>query len=83
MTNLHATASAIDVVPVTPSDVADLDTQARAIRCRGDGDSGLIRVTTAKGSVRNTYIAAGELLTVQVVRVHATGTTATNLEALI
>ena len=74
---------AIDLVPVAPDDATDLPTPARAVRCRPDGAAGTLRVTTAAGEVRNTHIAVGEILTVQVLRVHNTGTTATNLEAII
>lgn len=80
---LGSTDSAVDAVPIVPSDGTDLPVVARAIRCRGDSNSGTLRVTTLSGSVRNTYIGSGELLTLQVTRVHATGTTATGLEAMV
>ena len=72
-----------DLVPVTPNDAADLAKPARVIRCRPDGAAGTLRITTFDGAVRNTYIAAGEELQIATLRVHATGTTATNLEAII
>lgn len=72
-----------DLVPITPNNDADLPTPARAIRCRGDGTAGTVRITTLTGQVRNTYIAAGETLLVVAFRVHATGTSATGLEAYI
>lgn len=72
--------SAIDLVPVTPSDTTDLEIAARALRIAG---AGTLRVTTAAGNVRNTNVAADEFLTLQVKRVHATGTTATGIEAMI
>lgn len=74
---------AVDLVPISPSDDADLETACRAIRCRPDGADGTLRITTLAGSVRNTRITAGEVLMVATVRVHLTGTTATNLEALL
>lgn len=72
-----------DLVPVTPNDGTDLPVAGRAIRCRGDGTSGTLRITVVGGATRNTHIAAGETLTVGVQRVHATGTTATGLEVYI
>lgn len=74
---------AIDLPPIAPNDNENLPKSARAIRCRGDGTAGTVRVTTAVGEVRDTYIMAGEMLIVQVMRVHATGTTATGLEAIV
>lgn len=76
-----ATATAFDLVPITPDNNNDLPTAARAIRCTGQG--GTLRITTMAGNVRNTVIAANEVLGVAAVRVHSTGTTATLLEALL
>lgn len=73
----------IDLVPITPSDSVDLPTAARMIRCRPTGAAGTIRVTTAAGQVRNSAIALGETLNLSVTRVHATGTAATGLEAVL
>lgn len=72
-----------DLVPITPSDSTNLAKPARVIRCRPDGASGTLRITTFDGNVRNTYISAGGELQIATLRVHATGTTATNLEAII
>lgn len=72
-----------DLVPVTVSDDNDLPTHARALRCNPDGTGGTLRFTAWNGQVRNTSIAAGELLPVAARRVHQTGTTATGLEAVI
>lgn len=74
------TASAVDIVPVTPSDTVNLWAWARAIRAQ---TGGTLRITTYNGEVRNTFIADGETLPVCVSRVHATGTTATGIEALL
>ncbi|WP_165799462.1 spike base protein, RCAP_Rcc01079 family [Sphingomonas oleivorans] len=74
---------AVDLVPIVPNDGTDLPARARGIRCRPDGVAGTLRITTEAGQVRNSYISAGELLPVGVLRVHASGTAATNLEALI
>ena len=81
--SVGAESPAFDLVPITPNDSTDLVTAARAIRCQPTGSAGTLRITTQAGEVRNTSIAAGEVLTVVVVRVHATGTTATSLEAMI
>lgn len=74
---------ASDLVPVTPNDTTDLAEPGRAIRCRPDGAAGTLRFSTNTNVVRNTYIDAGETILVAVTRVHATGTTATNLEILV
>lgn len=75
------TFTAIDMVPITPNDGADLAISARAIRCVTG--AGTLRITTLAGNTRNTSIAVGEVLMCGAVRVHATGTTATGLEAMI
>ena len=73
----------LDLIPVTPNDSADLPAAGRAIRCRPDGAAGTVRFMPVGGeTLRNTAIAAGETINVAVQRVHATGTTATNLEVL-
>lgn len=74
---------ASDLVPVIPNDNTDLTEPGRAIRCRPDGAAGTLRFSNNAGVVRNTYIDAGETILVAVTRVHATGTTATNLEVLV
>jgi hypothetical protein len=81
---LDPTLPALDLVPVTPSDSTDLATPARSIRCLpSSGSGGTVRFTSWSGQVRNTEIATGETLPVFAVRIHATGTTATGLEAVI
>ncbi len=72
--------TALDLVPVTPSDSVDLLVNARAIRAQG---AGTLRLTTISGNLRNTNIAAGEVLLVGASRIHAAGTTATGIEAMI
>jgi len=72
-----------DLVPITPDNANDLPFPARAIRLPANGTAGTLRITTSAGNVRDTYIAAGEMLTVAVTRVHLTGTAATPLEALV
>ena len=81
LNGLGSDGAASDLVPITPSDSTDLTTPARAIRCTGD--AGTLRLTTMTGDVRNTTIAAKEVLMVVALRVHATGTDATGLEAMI
>ena len=71
---------ATDIIPVTPSDAADLSPNVRAIRVQ---TGGTLRITTGVGMVRNTFIADGELLPVYAQRIHATGTTATGIEGLL
>lgn len=73
----------VDLVPINPSDTEDLPVTARALRCRPDGAAGTLRFTAWNGMVSNTYIAAGETLLVIARRVHASGTTATKLEAYL
>ena len=73
----------LDLVPVTPSDTVDLASPGRAIRCRPDGAAGTLRFRAYDGTLRNTYIDAGETLLVAVTRIHSAGTTATNLEVYI
>ena len=75
-------ANSPDIFPITPTDDVDLADMARAIRCRPDGQAGTLRIKTAAGVVRNTYISVGEVLQVMAVQVHSAGTTATNLEGL-
>lgn len=83
MTNpdIYNTMVGLDLVPITPSDTVDLAAAARAIRCTGTG--GTLRMVTLKGILRDTVIAANEVLIVGSARVHATGTTATGLEAIV
>lgn len=79
----RGTMVAPDLVPVTPSDTVDLTLPGRAIRCRPDGVGGILRFHTNAGTVRNTYIAAGETILVACTRILDTGTDATNLEVYI
>lgn len=72
-----------DLVPVVPNDSTDLATAGRAIRCRSDGTGGTIRFVANSGVLRNSYIAPGETIWTPAIRIHSTGTTATNLEVYI
>ena len=71
---------ASDIIPVTPSDTVDLIKPSRAIRAQVGG---AIRITTGAGMPRDTFIGDGEVLLVYASRVHATGTTADQIEAMI
>lgn len=71
--------TAVDIIPVTPSNDANLPTFGRAIRAQGAGS---IHILTGNGNERTTPIGAGETLFVQVLKVFATGTTATGIEVL-
>lgn len=74
------TFTAIDLVPVTPNDSTDLAVFARGLRI---ATGGTLRITTLNGNVRNTNVKDGEVLLCASRRVHATGTTATGIEAMI
>lgn len=75
---LHSPAAV--VADVTPSDTVDLTAATRALNV---ATSGTVRVTTVRGSTATLYIAAGVAFPVRVTRVHASGTTATGITALI
>ncbi len=65
---------------VTPSDSTDLATSARSLWIGAAGD---VRLTTVGGdTVTFVGCTGGSLLPVRAARVHATGTTATNIIAL-
>lgn len=81
--SLGTSSQGTDLVPIVPSDTVDLPITARAIRCRPDGVAGTLRFVAFNGELRNTHIAAGETLMVLAKRVHATGTSATLLEAYL
>lgn len=69
-----------DLAPVTPSDTVDLAIPARALRI---GTGGTLRFTSLAGVVRNTDVTDNELFLFGALRVHATGTTATDIEAVL
>lgn len=70
---------ALDIVPVVPSDSASLTSVAVSLYVKGGGQ---IVVTTVLGNVRTIPVTDNYILPVGVTRVHATGTTATNIFAL-
>jgi len=69
-----------DVADVTPDDDNDLPIMARALWVGGGGDLTI----TAKGGGTVTFddVPAGVILPIRARRVHATGTTATNIIAM-
>jgi len=71
-----------DIIPAVPSDTTTI--VARGVRCKSlTGVAGTLRITTSAGNVRNTEIDVGEILLINITRIHATGTTATGLEILV
>ncbi|MFE3836088.1 spike base protein, RCAP_Rcc01079 family [Pseudogemmobacter sonorensis] len=68
-----------DIIPVTPSDTVDLAAVAVALYVEGGGN---LRVTTVRGNQRTVAVPDMCILPVGVLRVHATGTTATGIHAL-
>jgi hypothetical protein len=72
-----------DVLPVTPSDSADIvpGSVAMGIICKGD--AGDVAFVTAAGVQRTYPIEAGETLPVGIARILATGTTATGIWAFL
>lgn len=64
---------------ITPDDTADLETAARALWIGTGGD---LRVTTAGGETVTLRNAANGLLPIRTARVHATGTTASDIVAV-
>lgn len=68
-----------DAAPVVPSDSTDLTVTSRAIYV---GTSGDLRVTTASGSVVIFPNVSEGILPMRVSRVHASGTTATDIVAI-
>lgn len=66
---------------VTPSDSTDLAAPARALYVGGSGN---VKINdSGNGAVTFVGVAAGSILPVMARRVYATGTTATNIVALI
>lgn len=69
-----------DIVPVTPSDSADLLDVALALYVEGGGT---VSIVTEKGNTRTVMVADFSILPVGVRRVRATGTTATGIHAMV
>lgn len=70
---------ASDFTNVTPDDGADLAVSSRSISV---GASGIVQVTSVKGTTGPIYIAAGVPYPIRARRVWATSTTATGIVAL-
>ena len=75
------TSPAIDAFAVTPDDVADFPTTARGIYVGGGGDISL--VTLRGTAVTFRALQAGSVLPCAARRINATGTTASDLVALV
>ncbi|SDF96029.1 hypothetical protein SAMN04488117_10984 [Celeribacter baekdonensis] len=69
-----------DILPVTPSDVADLPSVAIALYVE---TGGAVTITTVKGETRSLNLADFSILPVGVSRVHATGTDAVGIHAMV
>lgn len=74
------TGPSSDVFPIAPNDGADLVKVTRAIRANGAGD---VVAVMLSGNERTLKFGAGETRAVRVVRVKATGTTASDLEGIV
>ena len=73
-------APASNAFVVTPADGSNLTHAARALFVGGAGD---VKVDTLGGdTVTFTGVLAGSILPVRILKVYATGTTATNLVAV-
>lgn len=68
-----------DIQPVTPSDTTDLANVAVSLYVE---TGGTLSITTAYGGTRTVRVGDLSILPVGVIRVHATGTTATGIHAL-
>lgn len=66
---------------VTPSDTVNLTESARLLYVGGAGNLSLL--TAGGSSISLSGVLAGTFVPVQVARVNATGTTATNIVALV
>lgn len=72
-------SSGVDVISVTPNDSADLAFVARALRTTTAGN---VVIKTLAGQQRTLAFEAGETRAVAALRVYATSTTATGIEAI-
>jgi len=71
---------ASDIAPVIPSDTADLDDVAIGLYVE---TGGVVVITTVRGDIRTVAVADFSILPVGVSRVHATGTSAAGIHALV
>jgi hypothetical protein len=77
---LPLSGPATDIVPVTPDDGLDLEEAAVALYVETGGS---LRLTTVRGVVRELTVPDACLLPVGALRVHATGSTASGIYALM
>ena len=68
------------IIDVIPSDTSDL---AQMVNGLNVATPGIVRVTTAEGSVGDVFVAAGTAFPLRVARVWSSGTTATGIRGLI
>ncbi|UWQ24604.1 hypothetical protein PNH50_16970 [Leisingera aquaemixtae] len=69
-----------DIAPVVPSDTVDLPDVAIALYAE---TGGAVTLTTVRGQLRTVQVADFSILPVGTVRVHATGTTAAGIHAMV
>ena len=69
-----------DAAPVAPSDTTDLPDAAIGLYVE---TGGAVVMTTVRGATRTIQVADFSILPVGVTRVHATGTTASGIHALV
>jgi len=77
---LSLSGPATDIALVTPDDTTDLPEVAVALYVESGGG---IVVTTEAGTTRTVQVADHSILPVGVRRVHATGTTASGIHAMV
>ncbi len=70
----------VDYVPVTPDDATDLADVAASLYVEGGG---AVTFTTVKGPVRTVSVPDHGWVVCGAVRVHATGTTASGIHAVV
>lgn len=81
ITGVAPTSPARYFSAVTPSDSADLTYATRALYIGGAGNLSVIDLDGVTVAING--VAAGTLLPIRVARVRSTGTTATNITALV
>ena len=69
-----------DILPVTPDDAQDLPEIALAVYVETGGD---VTLTSHAGHMRTVGVASWTILPVAARRIHATGTTAGGIHALV
>jgi hypothetical protein len=78
---LNETYAAVSLATVTPSDSVPLANPSRAIYVGSGGDLAVVMLDGSTGTFKNA--AAGSLLPIVVSQVKLTGTTASNILALL